>query len=250
MTHPTHCYWSLALTVWGSLNAQDTAKAHSVTFGAEVAFRSGHEDRGYLISDRPVIQSAMWLSGNGAAFSVWGNVTLDRTTDGERPKILELDLEREYKWRRIVIGPAARMYFYQDPLSRYSERSLEGWMYLAYDAGPFRLFTRHSLDVLAYKGSYFVDAGISSEQKLSARLEIRGSLGAGWASARFNDSWFGVPQSALNRARVAGGLTAHLTPRLYIDPHFELNTTLDPEVRAALVRPSYLLVGLSMGGEF
>jgi hypothetical protein len=223
--------------------------ARPITYGVELAFRSGHADRGYLISDRPVIQPVMWVSGNGTDFSAWGNFTLAENSDGSRPNILEFELTRTYEWSKLSIGPGARMYFYHDPLSSYRERSLEGWLFLAYDAGPFRLFTNHSLDVLTYKGSYFVDAGIEAGGALSERVELKGSVGAGWASAMFNQSWFDVPTAALNRAVAQGSLTAYLTPHLYLVPHFEYNRTLDPAVRAAQ-RPTYLLVGLTLGGEF
>ena len=224
--------------------------ARPITYGVELAFRSGHADRGYMISDRPVIQPVMWVSGNGTDLSVWGNLTLAENADGSRPNILEFELTRTYEWSKLSIGPGARMYFYHDPLSSYRERSLEGWLLLAYDAGPFRLFTNHSLDVLTYKGSYFVDAGLEAEGALSERVELNGSVSAGWASATFNDSWFDVPTAALNRAIAKGWLTAYLTPHLYLVPHFEYNRTLDPAVRAAQLRPSYLLVGLTLGGEF
>jgi len=36
----------------------------------------------------------------------------------------------------------------------------------------------------------------------------------------------------------------------YVSPHFEFSTIVDPAVRAATTRPTYLLVRLSMGGEF
>jgi hypothetical protein len=231
--------------------AQSTAESpQPISYGVEIAFRSGHADRGYLISDRLVIQPVVWLSGSGVDFSAWSNFTLARNSDGSRPEILELELGREYEWGSFSIRPAARMWFYHDPLSPYSSRSLEGWLNVSYDTGPFDLFTNHSLDVMEYQGAYFVDAGIESERELSERVEIGGSLGAGWASRLFNDSWFGVPASALNRASAKGWLTAYLSPHLYIVPHFEFNTTLDRAVRAAHVRPTYLLVGFTVGGEF
>lgn len=243
---------SLTLVAPASAVAQGTPSetARAISYGVELAFRSGHADRGYLISDRPVIQPVMWVSGNGADFSAWGNFTLAETTEGARPKILELELTRKFEWSNLSIGPAARMWFYNDPLSRYSSRSLEGWLYVSYDAGPLSLFTNHSLDVMEYRGAYFLDAGIESEGALSDRFEIGGSLGAGWASELFNEGWFGVPKSALNRAIAKGWLTAYLTPHLYLVPHFEYNKTLDPAVRAAHIRPTYLLVGLTLGGEF
>lgn len=221
-----------------------------ITYGLEVAFRSGHSDRGFMISDRPVIQPAAWLSGNGAEFSVWSNFTLHENSDGSRPEILELELTRRYEWKRLTIGPAARMYFYHDPLSPYSERSLETWLYLSFDVGPFSLFTNHSLDVLSYQGAYFVDGGIELERNISDRVEIGGSFGAGWGSAMFNDSWVGVGKSALNRVSAEGWFTAYLSQHLYINPHFEYSRLLDPEVRAAALRPGYLRLGIALGSEF
>jgi len=31
-----------------------------MTYGVEIAFRSGHADRGFIINDRPVVQLVMW----------------------------------------------------------------------------------------------------------------------------------------------------------------------------------------------
>lgn len=228
--------------------AQETARG--LTYGLEVAFRSGHSDRGFIISDHPVIQPVAWLSGNGADISVWSNFTLTPNSDGSRPEILELELAREYELKRLTISPAVRMYFYHDPLSPYSTRSLEGWVYLSFDAGPFSLFTNHSLDVLTYQGAYFVDGGIELERSISDRVELGVALGAGWASAMFNDSWVGVGKSALNRGSAEGWLTAYLSSHFYINPHVEFSTLLDPSVRAEALRPTYLRIGLAVGGEF
>ena len=141
------------------------------------------------------------------------------------------------------------MFFYHDALSADRDRSLEGWLTLSYDVGPFSLFTRHSLDVLTYKGAYFVDTGISSEHHVSPPLEIGGSLGAGWASWRFNYAYSEVAKSTLDRVSAETWLTVYLK-RFYVGPHFEFSTIVDPAVRAATTRPTYLLVRLSMGGEF
>ncbi len=192
----------------------------------------------------------MWLSAGGTDLSVWGNLTLSETTDGSRPEILEIELTRERQWKRLTIAPAVRVYFYHDPLSPYNTRSIEGWLHVSFDTGPFSLFMTHSLDVETYQGAYFVDAGIKSEHSVSDRLEIGGSLGAGWASARFNDMWVGIGRSALNRVSAEGWVTAHVNARYYIAPHVEFSTLLDPDVRAAALRPAYVRLGLAVGGEF
>ncbi len=220
-----------------------------MSYGLELAFRSGHADRGFIINDRPVIQPEMWLSGRGTELSVWSNFALAQTTDGARPQILELELTREQAWGKLTVAPALRMFFYHDALSADRTRSLEGWLNLSYDVGPFRLFMHHSLDVLTYKGAYFVDAGIESERRVAPTLEIGGSLGAGYASARFNDAYADIGIRALDRVTAETWLTVY-TKHFYVGPHFEFSSIVDRAVRAATPRPTYLLVRLSIGGEF
>ena len=229
--------------------AQDAASAYGVSYGFELAVRSGQADRGFIISDRPVVQPATWVTWSGAELSVWTSVPLTPNGDGSRPQIVELELGRQQKWGKFTIAPAARMYFYRDALSRDRDRSLEGWLNLSYDIGAFRLFTNHSLDLQTYRGAYFVDAGVESEQRVTPSLEIGGSLGAGFGSARFNYEYAGVPLVALDRIRAASWLTAHLK-RFYVGAHVEYSSIVDRAVRAGAEQPTYVLVRLAVGGEF
>jgi len=226
------------------------ARERRISYGVEIASGSGHADRGFIVSDRPVVQPEVWLSGSGAELSVWGNFTLGETTDGSRPQIVEVELTREHKWRNLRVAPAISMFFYHDALSPDRTRSIEGWLYLSYDAGPFRLFTNHSVDVLTYKGAYFGEAGIASERRVLPGTEVGGSFAAGWASATFNDAYAGIAKPALDRISVEGWLTAHVKSHVYISPHFEFSTIVDRAVRAELIRPSYFFVRLTTGAEF
>lgn len=245
------CYQSslaLLLCAGTPALAQDMP-TQALSYGVELALGSGHADRGFIISDRPVVQPVTWVDWNHTQFSLWSSFTTTAMTDGSRPRIVELELEREYAWGRFTIGPAVRMYFYHDSPSAYSERSVEGWLYVSYNAGPVRLFTYHSLDVLTYKGAYFVDAGIESEHHISAPVVVGGSLRAGWASARFNDAYAGLAARALDRVRAAAWLTASVK-HLYVGPLVEFGTIVDRAVRAQTFRPTYLLVRLAMGSQF
>jgi hypothetical protein len=221
-----------------------------ISYGMEIEFRSGHADRGIVISDRAVVQPVTWVSARGATFSVWSSLTLAETTDGTRPQIVELELTRAHAWNNLTIEPAVRMFFYRDPLSIYASRSIEGWLYLSYHAGPVRLFTNHSVDVLEYRGAYFGEAGAALERRVSRRFELGGSVATGWASTAFNDAYVGVDKSAFNRMSVEGWLTAYVTPHLYIGPHFEFSMIVDRAVRAALIKPTFFFVGLTTGVEF
>lgn len=233
--------------------AQDTQTSKPeprASYGVELAFRSGHADRGFITNDRPVVQPVVWVSRKGVEFSAWGNLPLAETTDGARPQIGELELTRAYQWKSLTIAPAVTMYFYHDALNTDTERSMSGWLRLSYDVGPFRLFTHQSLDVMTYRGAYYGEAGLVSEGHASDRVELGASLGAGWASARFNDAFADVARAGLDRVSVAGWLTLHVTPHYYVAPDFEFSTIVDPRVRAALTRPTFLFLRLTTGVEF
>jgi hypothetical protein len=234
-----------------SRNPPDEKRSEKpVSYGVGVELGSGHADRGLVISDRPVVHVFAWVSGSVAALSAWSNITLGETTDGSRPQILEMEVTRGHEWRNLTIEPAIRMFFYRDPLSIDSSRSIESWLYLSYHAGPFRLFTNQSVDVLAYKGAYFEEAGIAFERRLSPRVEVGGSFKTGWASSTFNDVYVGIDKSALNLSGVEGWLTFHAKPHLYIRPSFEFSTTVNRAVRAELAHPTLFFMGLVTGVEF
>ena len=222
----------------------------SISYGLEIEFSSGHADRGFVISDSPVVKPVTWVSSSVAEFSVWSNFTLADTTEDSRPRIVDLELTRAHEWRNFTIAPAARMFFYSDVLSGDSSRSIEGWLSLSYDAGPFRLFSNQSVDLLAYTGGYFGDAGIAIDRRLSPTIKVQGSFKTGWASSTFNDYWAEVDKSAWNLVGVDGSLTAYVNRHFYIRPYFEFSTIVDRAVRAGSARPTFLFVGLTTGVEF
>ena len=221
-----------------------------ISYGVEIVLSSGHADRGIVISDRPVIQPVTWVSGRAATLSLWSNITLAETTDGSRPQILEIELNREHKWRNLTIEPAVRMFFYRDPVSIHSTRSIEGWLYVTYHVGPVSLVTNHSFDVLTYKGAYFGDAGVEFDRRVSQRIEFGGSFKTGWASSAFNDAYVGIDKSAFNLVSVESWLTAYIKPHLYIRPYFQFSNIVDRTVRAELAQPTLFFVGLATGVEF
>ena len=230
-------------------NTSDTLA--KISYGLETAFRSGHSDRGFLISDRPVFQPDAWLSLRGTEISLWSNFALADATDGTRPDIVEGELTHIYRWKRLSIGPAARMYFYDDLVNRSTDRSLEGWLNLSIAFGPLSLFTKHSVDLLDYRGGYYGEAGLHYDQKVTSGLEIGGSLGGGWANATFNAYWAGVAKSAFDRVSAESWLFIYPERHLYIGPHVELSSIVDRDVRAGdLFSPRYLLFTLTTGVEF
>jgi hypothetical protein len=228
--------------------AQDTS---TFSYGLETAFRSGHSDRGFLISDRQVLQPVLWASWGRTAGYLWGNVPMAAASDGSRPWIVEAELSQTVEWNGFSITPATRMYFYRDPILYGSSRSLEVWLHLTRDVGVLTLFARQSVDLLDNRGGYSGEAGVASSAHVSPSLELGGSFGAGWANATFNEWWAGVAKPALSRVGVDGWVTVYVTPNVYLTPHVEFSTIVDRDVREGdLYRPTYFLFRLATGVEF
>ncbi len=220
-----------------------------ISYGAQIAFRSGHADRGFIINDRPVVQPVAWVSGSIAELSLWGSFPLAQTTDGSRPQVIELEVTSWHEWKNFRIAPAVRTFFYHDPLSFSSTRSMEGWLFLSYDVGPFSLYSNQSVDVLTYQGAYYGEAGIDSKWRATPTVEIGGSIGAGWASSKFNNLYVDIDRSAFNRIYVENWLTVHLESHQYISVHVEFSTMMDPRVRAEATRPTFVFVRFATGVE-
>jgi len=235
-----------------SPNPSDEKPSRSISYGADIAFGSGHADRGFVISDRPVLEPETWLSDHRFEFSLWSSFTMAKNTDGTRPAIVEIEVTREQNWGGFSIGPAITMVAYHDPVKADNSRTIEGWLYLSYDAGSVRFFTNHSIDVLSNRGAYYGEAGIESAGRVLPGVEVGISFAAGWASWRFNEDYAGIARSALDHIGAEGWLTAHVNSHLYIGPHFEFSTIVDRSVRAGpdVLRRTYVLVSLMMGSDF
>jgi len=229
---------------------QPSEKARPTPYGAEIDVSSGYVYRGLVISDRPVVQAETSVSGRVGTLSVWTNITLAETSDGARPQILDVELTRAHHWGKLTIEPGLEAFHYHDPLSIDTALSMEGSVSLSYQAGPFRLLTSHSVDVLAYRGAYFGEAGIEVDRRVSQRVKAEGSFNTGWASSTFNDAYIDVAKSAFNFVGVEAALTAYLKPRFYFRPHFQFSTIVDRALRAELARPTLFTVGLAVGVEF
>jgi hypothetical protein len=126
----------------------------------------------------------------------------------------------------------------------------KGSIKLSYPAGPIRLFTSHSFDVLTHKGAYFGEAGVELARRLSEKNELGISLDTGWASSTFNQAYVGVNKSAFSLVGLECSWTHHLKSRFYPRPHFEFTSVVDQQVRASLSHPNFFTFGLALGVEF
>ena len=150
-------------------------------------------------------------------------------------------------WKKLRIEAALDAYIARQSSDIESRNTMEGSLGLSYPAGPLRLFTTHAFDVLAYRGSYFGEAGMEYERQVTKSAEFAISVRSGWASAKFNDVYIGVDKSAFNFAGAEASLTYYLGSRMYFQPRIEFSSITDRRLRGQLAPANTFNYGLAFG---
>ena len=215
-----------------------------MTYGAEIDSNSGYVWRGIVLSHRPVMQPSAWISASGFTFTAWRNFLLADESE------TDLTLTYSRQWKKLTIEPTAEYYLNHPPAGAYDPNTMELALKLSYPAGPLRLFTDHAFDAITYRGSYFGQAGLTYEGRLTKRTEVAASFCAGWGSSKFNQVNIGLDKRAFNFVGLDGSLTYYLRPHLYFRPHVEFSNITDRQLRGYLSSPTFINGGFSMGVDF
>jgi len=227
--------------------AQLTDKQSTFTYGAEMDFNSRYVWRGLPLDDGPVGQPSAWISAFGFTLNAWGNVAMTGASGGAGLRSGGLTLTYDRDWEKLKIEAALDAYMDRRSSDFESRNTMEGSLRLSYPAGPLRIFTTHAFDVLAYRGSYFGDAGLEYVRPVTKNTELRVSVRSGWASAKFNDVYIGVDKSAFNFVGAEGSLTYYLGRRMYFRPHIEFSSITDRRLRGQLTPANIFNFGLAFG---
>jgi hypothetical protein len=227
-------------------DSQDSEPRATFTYGAEMDFKSGYVWRGLLL-DGPVEQSSAWISAFGFTLTGWSNVALTNTSGGAGLNSGGLFLTYERDWEKLKMEASLDAYMGRQSSDIESRNTMEGSLGLSYPVGPLRIFTTHAFDVLAYRGSYFGEAGLEYERQVTKNTEFTISVRSGWASAKFNDVYIGVDKSAFNfvGAEVSGAY--YLGPSMYLQPHIEFSSITDQRLRGQLSPANIITFGLAFG---
>jgi len=227
--------------------AQLTDKESSFTYGAEMDFNSRYVWRGLLLDDGPIGQSSAWISAFGFTLTAWSNVAMTNTSGGSGLQSGGLTMAYNRDWEKLKIEAAIEAYTGQQAPDIEAQNTMESSLKLSYPAGPLRIFTTHAFDVLAYRGSYFGEAGLEYAKQITKSTEFTISVRSGWASAKFNDVYIGVNKSAFNFVGVEGSLTYYLGRRMYFRPHVEFSSITDRILREQLAPANIVSFGLAFG---
>jgi len=227
--------------------AQLTDKESTFTYGAEMDFNSRYVWRGLLLDDGPIGQSSAWISAFGFTLTAWSNVAMTNTSGGSGLQSGGLTMAYNRDWEKLKIEAAIEAYTGQQAPDIEAQNTMESSLKLSYPAGPLRIFTTHAFDVLAYRGSYFGEAGLEYAKQITKSTEFTISVRSGWASSKFNDVYIGVNKSAFNFVGVEGSLTYYLGRRMYFRPHVEFSSITDRMLRGQLAPANIVNFGLAFG---
>jgi hypothetical protein len=227
-------------------DSQASVASATFTYGAETDFNSGYVWRGLLL-DGPVEQPSAWISAFGFTLTAWSNVAMTSAYGGAGLNAGGLTLAYDREWEKFKIEAALDTYMGRQSLDIESRNTMEGSLGLSYPVGPLRIFTTHAFDVLAYRGSYFGEAGLEYEKQVTKSAEFTISVRSGWASSKFNDVYIGVDKSAFNFVGAEASLTCYLGSRMYFRPHVEFSSITDRRLRGQLAPADIVTFGLAFG---
>jgi hypothetical protein len=227
--------------------AQLTDKESTFTYGAEMDFNSRYVWRGLLLDDGPVWQPSAWISAFGFTLTAWSNVAMTDASGVAGLNSGGFILAYDRDWEKLRLEAALDSYIGRMSSDIESRNTMEGSLKLSYPAGPLRIFTTQAFDVLAYRGSYFGEAGLEYAKQITKNTEFTISGRSGWASAKFNDVYIGVNKSAFNFVGVEGALTYYLGQRMYFRPHVEFSSITDRMLRGQLAPANIVNFGLAFG---
>ena len=222
------------------------ASAQSPTAGADIDVVSQYIWRAVPYSEGATVQPSIWKSVHALTLSLWSNlVVVDRI---DRGQFNHLFVSATYRAEaaRFTIEPGVQAYHTKAFDDVAATTSTEGVVRISTDVSALRVFTNHSVDVQAYRGAYFGDAGLAHIRRIGPRAEVSTQVAVSWATARFNDAFFGVAKSALNYASLSGHVAIRLNDRWSLRPHAELQPIIDAALRHALQENVFFTAGVGV----
>jgi hypothetical protein len=220
------------------------AREDGPSFEIETTLRSRYVFRGVPMSPGPVTQFAASTTAPGLTLYAWGNVLLRGTTP--QPALSELNFGLSYErfWKALKVEPAldGYVYRYRTGALATSPSTAEISVKVSHTLGASNLFTRQIVDVVAYQGAYYGEAGISRDLALSGSTALAAELSVGWGSAAYNRA-FGVPSPALNVVAFEASLVRGSPRRLSLEPHVAISHLCDGRLRRRIASGLLVSVG-------
>lgn len=238
----------IMLIIQALATGNSTSKSEEGIFSYEASagFYNKYLWRGICYNNGLVFQPEAVVYASDFYFSVWSNVTL---WDVDDIKSNEVDFTLGYNRQFLNLDVDASFSYFNYIQQEDAPNTGELTIGLAYPLGGFSVFAGGSVDLIAYKGGFWCEAGVEYERELSETFSIYGSVGAGLGSSIYNENYLGINKSAFNIVSTNLVGTYAPTENFSIDASLQYNITVDQELIDAIDKNSYLL-GLTLRWEF
>ncbi|MEO0077495.1 MAG: hypothetical protein ABIK86_00645 [candidate division WOR-3 bacterium] len=217
----------------------------TISAGLESEVNSRYVWRGLVQDENPVIQPSAWGSLGNLTLEVWSSWPTRRASRLPAPTELDFTLEYQLVAAGFEVVPEAAVWWY--PTETETPVTNELSVRLSRGLGPVSVSTGHAVDIGAFPGAYFGDAGLSWERELFRGLSAEASVSAGWGSPAFNRAYAGPGRWALNLVETEASVTWQILPFLYLRPHLGAAALVDAGLRAVVERPAGFVAGLAAG---
>lgn len=226
----------------------DEPAANPVAAGVESDFNSRDVWHGIVSSSAGVMQNCAWASVGPLTGEVW--VNCDLAAEPEVRRLYEYDFVTHLAWsyRSLSLETAVQAYVY--PHQPETPNTVETSFDLSWTSNRIQPFVVYTFDIKAYSGASFGEVGLRSAWEMGETVCLETAVGIGWGSTRFNETYIGLSATALNMISADAAVTWNCWRGLYVRPHLLATRLLDNRLRALVDHPSYVQIGLAVGGEF
>lgn len=231
-----------------SAEETEAPAANSVTAGVESDFNSRDVWHGIVSSSAGVLQNCAWASVGPLTGEVW--VNCDLAAEPEVRRLYEYDFVTYLAWsyRSLSLETAVQAYVY--PRQPETPNTVETSFDLSWTSNRIQPFVIYTFDIKAYSGASFGEVGLRSAWEMGETVCLETAAGIGWGSARFNETYIGLSATALNMISADAAVSWNCWRGFSVRPHLLATRLLDDRLRAMVDHPSFIQIGVAIGGGF
>ena len=184
-----------------------TGAAFAADVDADIGIFSKYIWRGMQLDENPVVQGGVTVSHEkGFYANVWGNYSIqDDYVGKDYDGLNEVDYTVGYAGTADIIDYDIGYIYYTFPNTDYSSTS-ELYVGIALNNLPVTPSLYVYYDIDGVDGFYAI-ADLNYGADLSEELSLEVGASLAWASANFNDAYYGRDASSLSDASVYAGLS-------------------------------------------
>jgi hypothetical protein len=221
--------------------------------GVEMAATDKYLWRGMTVNEGFILQPDAWLTYQNFTFTLWGSITTNEPVNDIKRNEIDAIASYELNINDFVIEGSFLYYHYIDQPDAPNTGELA--CTVSYPFGIMTLNAGVIVDVIEYPGAAYLEQKIEVEKDLSDCLVAFSALTLGSGLKKFNESYLydendnPFSKSTLSLISIEGRLTYSTVYGIYLQPYFQLNKTINNDLKDYLKKQSSS-IGLIIGKEF